>query len=139
MIYIEYHKYKNRFNNAQRQYNDIVKEKEELFSKTQPQATKYDKEKVNGGKIGDAFDDYIIIKENKKIDERLAEARSILDDRERLLKVKEDELRKSKDWNDIIYKYYFLDNLSTYKIEKRVPMDQSTIWRHLNEIKNNLH
>lgn len=139
MIYIEYHKYKNRFSNAQRQYNDIVKEKEELFSKTQPQATRYDKEKVNGGKIGDAFDDYIIVKEKKKIDERLAEARSILDDRERLLKVKEDELRKSKDWNDIIYKYYFLDNLSTYKIEKRVPMDQSTIWRHLNEIKNNLH
>lgn len=139
MVYIEYNEFNNKYLAAQKNYDKILSEKEELFIITQPKSIKYDKERIEGGQPSNAFDDYLIQKEKKKIDERLEEAKSILDDRERLLKLKELELRASKDWNDVIYIYYYIDKLSTHKIEKRVPFSQMQIWRKItHEIKPNL-
>lgn len=138
MLYIEYHEYRDKCYDAQKKYDEILSEKEHLFSKTQPKATQYDKEVVSGGLPNNSFDDYLIEKEKKQIDERLEEAKSILDDRERLLKLKEEELRHSKDWIDIIYVYYYIEKLSMRKISKRIPFSTTEIYRKVGIIKKNV-
>ena len=139
MIYIEYVEYKEKYYAAQREYDKVLSEKEELFIKTQPSAVPTDKEVVSGGKPSNAFDSYLIVKETKRIDERLEEARSILKDRERLLNLKEEELRHSQDWYNKIYAYRYIDKLSVTKIEMRVPYSRAQIFRILRNIRKNIN
>lgn len=138
MLYIEYEQFKTKFYNAQQDFDKILSEKEELFAKTQPQSTKYDKEPVKGGSPSNSFDEYLIAKEKKQIEERLTEARTILNDRKDLLLSKEEELRQSKNEYDIIYKHYFIDCLTIRQIERRIPSSKSEIDRKLQKIKEKL-
>lgn len=138
MLYIEYHEYRDKYYDAQRKYDEVLSEKEHLFARTQPKATQYDKEIVSGGSPSNSFDEYLILKDKKQLDERLEEAKSILDDRERLLKLKEEELRHSKDWIDIIYVYYYIEKLSMRKIAKRIPFSTTEIYRKVEIIRKNI-
>ena len=138
MLYIEYHEYKTKYYKAQEKYDEVLSEKEHLFAKTQPKATQYDKEVVSGGSPSNSFDEYVIAKEKKQIDERLEEAKSILEDRERLLKLKEIELRQSKDWHDKVYVYKYLDNLSANEIKYKMHYCRSNIYEILKKIKKNI-
>lgn len=139
MIYVEYHEYKNKYYAAQREYDKILSEKERLFSKTQPGSIDYSKEPTSGGELKNAFDTFVINMENKQIDEKLDVARSILEDREKLYRLKEEELRHSKDWLDIIYTYYFLEKLSIRKIEKKIPFSSTEIFRKIKIIRKNIN
>ena len=105
---------------------------------TQPSAVKFDKEPVGGGITENIFERYLILKEEKKIDQRLEEIKSILDDRERLLKLKEQELRASTDVQDKIYMYRYIDKLKVYKIAKMVGYSEPQIYRILKVIRRNL-
>lgn len=137
MLYAEYHIIKEKYFDAQRAYNELIDEKETLFARTQPAAIRYDKERVSSGGSGrNVFDEYLIAKEKNRIDERIAEQKTILDDRKRLKDLKEYELRASKEWHDRIYCYYYLDKLSLTKIENRVPYSRVQIWRILKTIKS---
>lgn len=138
MLYIEYHEYRNKYYAAQVKYDEVLSEKEHLFAKTQPKATQYDKEVVSGGSPSNSFDEYVIAKEKKQIDERLEEAKSILEDRERLLKLKEIELRQSKDWHDKVYVYKYLDNLSANEIKYKMHYCRSNIYEILKKIRKNI-
>jgi hypothetical protein len=138
LLYIEYHEYRNKYYAAQEKYDEVLSEKEHLFVKTQPKATQYDKEVVSGGSPSNSFDEYLILKDKKQIDERLEEAKSILEDRERLLKLKEIELRQSKDWHDKVYVYKYLDNLSANEIKYKMHYCRSNIYEILKKIKKNI-
>lgn len=138
MIYVIYEEYKNKYYETQKEYDIILNEKEKLFMITQPSSVKFDKEIVSGGTPDNTFDRYLILKEEKKIDQRLEEIKSILDDRERLLKLKEQELRASTSVQDKIYKYRYLDKLKVFKIAKLVGYSEPQIYRILKTIKNNL-
>lgn len=135
MLYVVYEQYKNKLHNAQQVLDEIIIEKEELFAKTQPQSTDFEKEPTKGGVPGDRFYEYVKEKQNKQIEERLAEAKSIVNDRKELLLSKEEELRRSKNEYDIIYKYYFLEYLTIRQIEKRIYISKSEIDRKLQKIK----
>ena len=137
-IYITYEEYKNRYYAVQTQYNKILAEKEQLFAKTQPKSTNFDKAVVDGGKRSNAFDDYLIIKEKKQIDKRLIEVKSILADRKNLLESKETELKNSKEWIDKLYIYKYIENLSIKKILHLIPYEEAQIYRMLKEIKDNI-
>lgn len=138
MIYIEYVEYKQKYYAAQREYDKVLSEKEELFIKTQPSAVPTDKEVVSGGKPSNAFDDYLIVKEKKKIDERLEEARSILKNRKELLDLKEEKLKSSKNVYDIVYYSRCIENISPVQIGFSIPCDRSTVYRYMNEIERNI-
>mgnify|MGYP003495061423 CR=1 FL=1 len=112
---------------------------EKLFGITLPKATTFDKERVSGGNPVNSFDTYIEKMEEKQIDERLSVARSILEDRKNLLKSKEDELRSSKDWLDIIYVYYYIEKLSIRKIAKRIPFSSTGIFEKIKIIRKNIN
>ena len=138
MIYVIYEEYKNKYYETQKEYDIILNEKEKLFMITQPSAVKFDKDVVSGGITDNTFERYLILKEEKKIDQRLEEIKSILNDRERLLKLKEQELRASTSVQDKIYKYRYLDKLKVFKIAKLVGYSEPQIYRILKIIRNNL-
>ena len=137
MLYVEYDAIRIKYNDAQRVYNELIEEKEELFSRTQPQSVRFDKERTSGGAGHNTFEEYVIAKERSRIDERLAEQKTILEDRKRLKEMKERELRLSKSWYDRIYVLSYLEKLSLTQIENRVPYSRVQIWRILKTIKAN--
>ena len=129
MIYAIYEEYKNKYYETQ---------KEKLFMITQPSSSKFDKERVSGGATDNTFERYLILKEEKKIDQRLEEVRSILEDRKKLLKLKEEELKESTDIRDMIYRYRYIDKLKVYKIAKLVGYSEAQVYRILDNIKKSL-
>jgi hypothetical protein len=138
MLYVEYEKCKQVYLLSQEKYDKILREKEALFYRTQPGSTSYDKEIVVGGSVSNKFDEYLTIKDQKRIDERLKEAKELLEEREVLFKMKERDLKESKDIEDIIYVYSYIYKLTTRKIEQRIAYSQSSITRKLKKIKKNI-
>ena len=138
MLYKEYWEYKMKYYDAQKKYDEVLSEKESLFARTQPKATDYSKEVVSGGSPSNTFDEYLIAKEKKQIDERLEEAKSILSDREELLRLKEEELYASPDWHDKIFICKYLKNMPVKEIKYRMPYCRSQIYEILNIIRKNL-
>lgn len=134
MVYKSYHECKREQLRTQELYSDILREKEILFMKTQPKGIKYDSAKVVGGSGVNAFDRYLLSKERKRIDERLDEVRAILDDRAKLLAMKEAELRGSGDYYDQIYVRYYVDHLTVSKIIREIPYSSTQVFRVLNII-----
>ena len=138
MLYEEYEIYKSKYYEVQKKYNEILNEKEELFAKTQPKATQITGEKTEGGKHLNTFDEYLIQKEKKNIDRRLEEVKAILDDRERLVKLKEQELRVSTNHYDKIYKYRYIDRLTIEKTARLSNYSRSQVFNILKEIRKHL-
>lgn len=134
-VYIAYEEFKNKYLDAQKQFNKILQEKEEIFAKTQPKSPKWDKIDSSNVTEHNNFDNYLINKEAKKIDERLSEIKSILDDRERLLKLKEKELMESREQIDKIYKLKYIRQININEIIKNVNYSKSQVYRLLDIIK----
>ena len=129
VLYIEYSNCKKKLVEAQKSFTKILDEKEELFNITQPQGTNYDKELVDGGSRENVFDKYLEMKEIKEIDKRLDEARTILNDRKIMEKIKKEELLQSNDVKDKIYVHKFLDHLSYNQIAKSVNYSEREVYR----------
>ncbi|MCQ2087678.1 MAG: hypothetical protein MJZ37_06390 [Bacilli bacterium] len=138
MIYEEYAALQKKYYAAQKNYEELLDKKEELFIRTQPSAIDYSKDAVAGGSTGDSFTDYISAKDKLRLDERLAEALNIMTERMILLDSKEEELRSSKDWYDVIYVCRFLDRYSISKIERTVPYSRSQIYNILQKIRTKI-
>ena len=105
-IYLEYESYKQKLYAAQKNFDKILKRKEELFDMTQPSSPGMG-EKVSGGEPRNKFDSYLITKDEENLDALLKEARDILEDRKILLESKREELKASKNLYDKIYYYRF--------------------------------
>lgn len=139
MLYIEYEKYKAKLYNAQQDFDSILSEQEKLFSRTQPQSTDFSKEPTKGGVPSDKFYEYVKEKEEKQIDLRLAEARSILNDRERLTELKLKELLNSKNIYDKAYICKYIDGLKNYQTANKLNYSEVQIYRILKIIKKNIN
>lgn len=138
MIYLDYEQFKDRYLETQKKYDEILAEKEELFAMTQPKAIRFDKERVSGGDPVNSFEQYVIRKEKQRIDERLLEAKSLLDDRERLLKLKEKQLRESKDISDKVYLLRFIEHKRVYLVAKMVNYSEPQVYRILDGIRKRI-
>lgn len=134
MIYKTYEEYKNRYYMTQQNYNDLLTEKERLFVRTQPNAIRYDKLNVKSSPNSNVLEDYVIEKEKKQLDRRIAEMKVLLDDRRNLMLLKEAELRKSKDMYDRIYTMRYLEDMSVERIAKKVNYSVSQVYRILTKI-----
>lgn len=135
-VYVIYEYFKNKYFDVQKKYDEILREKEYLFSKTQPKAVRIDKGIIATTPIN-VFDEYLIEKEKRKIDQRLKEIKAIIEDRAKLLKLKEIELRHSKNIWDRIYTMRYLDNLHIQKIALILNYSQSQVYRKLKKIGRN--
>ncbi len=138
MNWLEYDRYFRLYLSAQRQYDAILTEKSELFAQTQPQAVNTEKIRVIGGVTGNPYDNYVIAKEERRIDERLSEAESILYGREELLRQKEKDLRASKDIRDKIYCMRMIDRAQIRVICRETHYSRSQIFRILDGMREKM-
>ena len=139
MIFSEYEKAKKQLENTLGIIEEILEEKEQLFTKTQPIAVSYDKPKVKKSTSSkNSLDDYVINLEIKKIEERLLKAKSILAEREKILEHYERKLRKSTDKLDIIYLMRYIDKASIDKIAWNLNYSKSQVYRLLDKIQRSL-
>lgn len=135
MIYIEYEAYRCKYLDLQEQFNHFLTEKERILTKTLPNAIRYDKDKTSSSLDGNPLEDYVIELEESKVDESLDRIRQLLEDRERLLQLKERELRMSQDVYDRIYRMKYLDCMGINKIAKIMHYSRSQVYRILENIK----
>lgn len=136
MIYLEYEEYRLKYLSAQRKYDEVLTEKEDLFDRTQPQGVSFDKERVGGTSDSNRFDEYLIQLERKQIDERLEEIKQIMEQRWELLLDKYDELKASNEIMDRLYVLRFLEHERMQKITKQIPYSESHIYRLMNQLLN---
>ena len=132
MIYKEYEAIWCKIRKQEKKLLDLINKREELFEKTQPKGTKYDKEIVDGKNPKNAMEEYIIQKEY--LTERIEQLNLTLDDMYQVLKRKREELKLSKNIYDMIYYYYCIEKLSVYKIVSLVHYSKSQIYRKLDEM-----
>ena len=138
MIYLEYEAYKQRFRESQRIFNDLLLEKERLFTAALPGAIRYDKDRVQSSITSTPLESYVIALDEKEIDTKLAELRQILTDHETLLRLKEIELRKSPDIIDKVYVSKFIDGYSVNFTAKRINYSRRQTYRIYNIIVNKI-
>ena len=134
MIYLEFEKYRDKFLSVQQIFNNVLIEQEQLFTRTQPNAIRYDKEKVSGGDGGNMLENYVISLEDRQIHEKLSMLRQLLDDREKLLRQKESELRQSTNKYDKIYVLKYLDGYSISRVADKLNYSKSQIYRMLGKM-----
>ena len=138
MLYLDYEKLKNMCFESQKRYMTVLDEQEKLFAKTQPIGIRFDKESVSSSGKGYSFDDYLIEKEQKQIDAKIKEIKLIIEERVHLLKLKETELRASKQAYDRIYVLKYLDGLRVYKIAPIMHYSESQVYRKLATIEKSI-
>ena len=138
MIYPEYEFFRIKYSETNRRYMELLSEKAELFSLTQPRGVDTEKEAVSGGKQGNVFESYMIALESSKIDERLQAVKEILDVQEAKLKEKEAELRKSLQLDDKVYRMRYIERFRVYKIARMLNYSEPHIYRILRRIEKTL-
>lgn len=138
MIYPEYEFFRMHWSETNRRYMELLSEKAELFSLTQPRGVDTEKEAVSGGKQGNVFESYMIALESSKIDERLQAVKEVLDTQRAMLKEKESELRKSLYLDDKVYRMHYIDKMNVYKIARALNYAESHIYRSLRQIEKTL-
>ena len=135
MIYIQYERIKQKYRIAQDNYEELIKEKEDLFSLTQPKSQQTDKEKIVGGQTDNAFDKYLIKQEQKNIDERLEAAREIVEVRKKMLEQKRTELEESEDVMDRLYYLKYIKRLRNKEIYDEIEYSKAQTTRYLQLIR----
>ena len=130
-LYIEYERIKTKYATVQEQFAHALLEKERLFTHTLPSAIRYDKDKVQNSIDDNPLEDFVISAEEKELDAKIAKCRTLLDDWQVLLDVKEAELRKSKDVYNIIYVMRYIDGYSVSRIAKILHYNRQWIYKKI--------
>ena len=133
MIYEEYEDIWNKIRKKEKELFELINKRDELFLKTQPKSSKYDKEKVDSKKTRNMMEEYVIQKEY--LNERIMQLNIALDDIYQVLKRKRDELRQSKNIYDRIYYYRIIERLSMYKIATLIGYSKEQTYRYFKKMK----
>lgn len=131
MVYPEYEKTKSRFYEAQRQFAQLLLEKDRIYANALPSGIRYDKDVVQVTP-SNPLERYAIDLEN--IEKKIAQVRDAVKDWEILLSVKERELRESKDISDRIYTMRYLEKMSVGKIAYLISYSKRQVFRILKKI-----
>lgn len=126
MIYLDYEKARREYKKAYEDMCLIIAEKEELFQRTQPQATNYDKERVTNSNEGYTFADYLAEKERKKIDTRLDDAKKNWNETATKFGMITGKLKSSLILQDKVY-WLMQCSLTSNEIAERLNKDVKTI------------
>lgn len=136
MLFLDYERAKIKYYKAQMWFEEALSEQERLLTKTMPSAISYNKPNVKSSPNGNVLDDYVIAKEEKRIDKKISRMRKLMDDREKILTVKEMELRKSHDKMDLVYVKWKIDGQSPEEISEALHYSKSQVYRMIGGIKS---
>lgn len=138
MLYLEYAKLRLKVQKLENELDKALDERQEIFERTQPKSVDYKKERVNSQSTVNTNDSYLIALERRRIDERVKEYKSTLNDRETLLGKKESKLRASNNRYDRVYCKIYLDCYKVGAISKELNYSRSQVNRMLKEIRANI-
>ena len=133
MIYEEYEAIWNKIHNIEKKLFKLIDKRDELFDKTQPKTSQYDKEVVDGKKQTNIQEQYVIQKEY--LNEKINQLNTTLDDLYQVLKRKREELKLSKNIYDRIYYYREIEKLSMYKISSLIVYSKEQNYRYYRKLK----
>lgn len=119
-------------------YEVLLREREDLFERTQPQGIRYDKDKVMSSPESDPFAQYMAEMERTGLQKRLETAKDIMNDYKTIMNEREASLRRSKDIMDKIYRMRYLDHMKPLYIARRVGYSKSEIYRKLDAIEKKM-
>ena len=143
-LYLAHRGYYLSYLEAQKKLEDIINEYEAILTKVQPKSSlaeherEFSKETIlppSGKKINKA-EEYAIAMEQRKIKERLSDAKLILQERFNLLDLKEQEIRKSRDIYNRIYTLKWIDGMKVDAIIEETGYSRSQVYnilKHLNK------
>lgn len=114
MVFIEYEQYKRKYHDTQKKYDELLTKKEGILSRK-------------------AYH-----RELKAINQRISDIQSLLNERELLFRLKEDELRNSKEPIDKVYYLRNIENMNVRRISKIVHYSETQVYRILNTINETL-
>lgn len=135
MIYKRHIEDKGELIAAMKLYSTILDEKKELFQRTQPSSVTMDHEGRGTRLSGtDAVDSYLIQSERKNIDERLKEAREIVDGAKKRLEDDELLLKMSMETIDQVYYMRYVEKRGVPDIASRLSYSQSYVFKTLKQI-----
>ena len=133
MLYVDYVILKQSYDESLRRLKELLDKKEEAFTRTLPNAIRYELTKViHSVSTKSALDDYVMNIE--AIEQEIRRARVIVYERKEMLNLKEEELRASRDTNDRIFVMRYLDNRKVSEIARKLNYVQETIYKRLNKI-----
>lgn len=133
MVYIDYVILQQSYNESLKRLKELLDKKEEVFTRTLPNAIRYDITKVlHSVNTNSALDDYVM--DIEAIEQKIRQARVIVYERKEMLDLKEEELRASKDTNDRIFVMRYLDHRKVTEIARKLNYVQETIYKRLNKI-----
>ena len=137
MLYVDYVILKQSYDESLRRLKELLDKKEEAFTRTLPNAIRYDLQKVmHSVSTNSALDDYIM--DVEKIDQQIRSAKIILMERKDMLDLKEEELKKSRDTDDRVYFLKYIQRLTVEQIAIRRPYSAGNIYYHLAKIKHQI-
>lgn len=135
-LYLEHRKQYLLYREALKKVEDILNEYEIISAKVHPKSAlaeherEFSKETIlpASGKKINKTEEYVIALEQRRIEERLYSAKLILQERTELLKLKEEEIRKSKDIYNMVYTAKWIDGLKNDAIVKQTGYSRSQVY-----------
>lgn len=139
MIYIEYYNQLKKYNQKKKELNDLIDREEELFSKTQPSGTDYNKTPVQGHDTKTLpMENYVIRMELEDIYNKKEQLKLMVQDRYHLLMQLKKELMESEDLEDKIFVLHYLKKYSYRKISRMIHYSKSNVGNILKKIEENV-
>lgn len=141
-MYLIHRKYYIAFLIAQQNVEAILNEWEQISARAQPRnpLSEHEREFVStvvipasGGSVNKA-EQYVIEMDQRKIRERLKEAKEIMAERFDLLDQKEEEIRKSADLYDKVYVEKWLNGMKAEDIADKLHYSRSQVYKIIRHI-----
>lgn len=138
MQYLFYNTCYRKLVKSEQVYKRLITRKEALFNSTQPRAKVYNRDKVQISKSENAIEHYIIKLDESRLNERINEALSLVNERKHLLRYIERDLQDSKDIYDKAYYYRYVRKQKAEWIAKITGYSYTQIKRILRTVKQEL-
>ena len=132
MIYEEYEAIWSKIRKIEKELFELINKRDELFDKTQPKSSPFDKELVDGKNPVNAMEEYVIQKEYYQ--ERLEQLNIMLDDWGQVLRRKREELQLSRNIYDRVYYLRIVEKILPERIAPLIPCDTSNVYKIIKNI-----
>lgn len=133
-LFIEYELLKRECKSAKKEYDKALEKKAEYYYSVLPGASDTSKELIKTECTNDKFLNYTI--RIQEIDSEIDVRKNLYGNLSYRLKLKEIELRNSKELLDRIYTYRYLDKLKVKVIGIKIRYGKSQTYDYITKIKN---
>ena len=144
-LYLEHRKLYLQYREAVQKVENVLNDYEIISAKVQPKSSLAEHEREFSPVVVAAFgqsinksEEYVIAMEQHRIEERLYAAKLILQERTELLRLKEEEIRKSKDVYNMVYVAKWIDGLKPDAIVKQTGYSRSQVYNILGHLTKQL-